>query len=464
MLEFASLNGDNAVLGFKRDPFVMDVEPLADPNVCFASTMTTFAPFIKNYYNPGQVTALTIKNRIFYAKVKKTLGSGDLWVTPVIYSNPQGLSATLANAQTVATAVGGGGSLQGKKWTSGYGDYSGVVDIGDKVIAASRDNVGAFFKNQTAEIDRLYEGFGDVMGNYFIGDAGHSVTPGTFTISTGVCTCLQPDDTIFVYVGMQVQASAGSGVAASDTLLGSGSIGYVYLVNKNAGTFTVATSAANAAAGTAGTPGSWTGTMYAFRLGDFGATSAGTFTRILLGLGAWVPAADPTSTTFENQDRTIALTELSGVRLTAAEISGLNNEQRIKRLVARMSGRGAAPPPTDVFLHPEKWQDLADSLESRGNRPLGEKIAGFNFQKIQLATAGGMVDVWSDRFCTFNACFAVNFDYIEAKSYTGFPGVINQDGTDLLRLSASNDYEYRLTCYPAFQVKAPGFQGRVAMA
>lgn len=425
-----------------------------------ASSMTTFAPFLKQYYNPGQVTSLTIKNRIFYAKVKKSLGSGDPWVTPVIYANPQGTSATLANAQIIATAAGGGGNLKGVRWMSSFGDYNGVVDIADKVIAASRDNVGAFFKDQTAEIDRLYEGFGDTMGNYFIGDAGHSVTPGSFTISTGVCTLLQPDDSVFIYVGMQLQASAGTGVTASDTLLGSGSIGYVIAVNRNAGTFTVSTTAT----GVAGTPASWTGTMYAFKLGDFGATSAATFTRIVLGLGAWVPAADPTATVYENVDRTIDITALSGVRLTATEIAGANNEQRIKRLVARMSGRAAAPPPTDVFLHPEKWQDLADSLESRGNRPLGEKVAGFNFQKIELGTAGGMVNVWSDRFCTFNAGFAVNFDYIEAKSYTGFPGVINQDGTDLLRLAASNDYEYRLTAYPAFQVKAPGFQGRVTLA
>jgi hypothetical protein len=423
--------------------------------------MTTFAPFIKNYYNPGQVTALTIKNRIFYAKVKKTLGSGDLWVTPVIYANPQGLSATLANAQTVATAVDGGGSLQGKKWTSAYGDYSGVVDIGDKVIAASRDNVGAFFKNQTAEIDRLYEGFGDTMGNYFIGDAGHSITPGTFTISTGVCTLLQPDDGVFIYVGMQIQASANDGTSSGHTLLGSGSIGYCFNVNRNAGTFTVATSAANALASTAGTPGSWASTMYGFRLGDFGGASS---TRILLGLGAWVPAADPSSTTFENMTRTIDVSALGGVRLTASEIVGLNNEDRITRLIARMSGRMGAPPPTDVFMHPEKWQDLVNGLQSRGYRVLGEKIAGFNFSKVEVATAAGMVSIWADRFCTYNACFAVNFEYIEAKSYTGFPGVINQDGTDLLRLSASNDYEYRLTCYPAFQVKAPGFQGRVTMA
>lgn len=423
-----------------------------------ASNLTTFAAFLKQYYNPGQVTALTIKNRVFYAKVKKSLSSGTPWVTPVIFANGQAGSATLANAQTVATGVSG--NLQGKQWQSNFGDYSYVVDIGDKVIAASRDNVGAFFSNKTAEIDRAYEGFADVMGNYFLGAPGHSVTPGTFTYVAGTFTgtLLQPDDGVFLYVGMAIQVSVQSGDLVTDTLLAAGGTGFIVAINRNAGTFVVSTTAGGAPAN----PANWTSvTYFAFRLGDFGGSAS---TRIVLGLSAWVPAADPSATVFENVDRTADLTALSGVRLTAAEIAGQNNEQRLKRLVARMCGRAAAPPPTDIFCHPEKWQDIVENLESRGIRTLGEKVAGFNFQKIEMATAGGMVSVWSDRFCPFNAAFAVNFDYIEAKSYTGFPSTINQDGTDLLRLSASNDYEYRLTCYPAFQVKAPGFQGRVAMA
>lgn len=425
-----------------------------------ASNLTTFAAFLKQYYNPGQVTALTIKNRVFYAKVKKSLSSGTPWCTPVIYANPQGGGATLAAAQGAATQAGGGGNLQGKQWQTTYGDYSYVVDVGDKVIAASRDNVGAFFANKTAEIDQAYEGFADVMGAYFIGDAGHSVTPGKFTAVTGgVCTFSQPDDAVMVYQGMIVQISVNDGTDPAHIIVAASGDGFVTNVNQNAGTFTVSATSG----GAAGLPANWVNATlyYLFRKGDFGGSGA---TRILLGLSAWVTAADPTSTVFENLDRTIDIAKLSGVRLTAAEVLGQNNESRIKRLIARMCGRAGAPPPTDVFLHPEKWQDLADSLESRGNRPLGEKVAGFNFQKIQVATAGGMVNIWGDRFCPFTAAFAVNFDYIEAKSYTGFPSTINQDGTDLLRLSASNDYEYRLTCYPAFQVKAPGYQGRVAMA
>lgn len=429
-----------------------------------ASNLTTFAAFLKQYYNPGQVTALTIKNRVFYAKVKKSLSSGTPWCTPVIFANGQAGSSTLANAQTVATGVSG--NLKGLQWQSLFGDYNYVVDIGDKVIAASRDNVGAFFSNKTAEIDRAYEGFADVMGAYFLGAPGHSVTPGSFDYNAGTFTgtLQQPDDGVFLYVGMALQVSIASGDNPADVLLAGQGTGFITNINRNTGVFLVS---GTTAAGVPSNPTNWTTRNYfAFRLGDFGAVplSAGSSQRIVLGLSAWVPAADPSATVFENVDRTVDLTALSGVRLTAAEIAGQNNEQRLKRLVARMCGRAAAPPPTDIFCHPEKWQDIVETLESRGVRTLGEKVAGFNFQKIEMATSGGMVSVWSDRFCPFNAAFAVNFDYIEAKSYTGFPSTINQDGTDLLRLSSSNDYEYRLTCYPAFQVKAPGFQGRVAMA
>lgn len=421
-----------------------------------ASTLTTFDPFLKRYYNPGQVTAIVNKDRPFLAKVKKTMGSGNLWVTPVIFSNPQGLAADLPNAQLGANQTGGGGNLQGKQWQSTWGDYSGAVAIGDKVIAASRDNVGAFFENQKAEIDRLYEQFADIMGLYAIGDSGHSVTPGTFTFSGGTCTLINPDDIVNIVVGMLLNVSANDGTSSGHTLLGSGSTGYVISVNANTGIFVVSATSG----GAAGVPTGWTGTMYAFRQGDFGGASA---TRIMLGLSAWVPAADPSATTFEGVDRTAGITALSGVRLTAAEVAGLGIEQRVKKLVTRMTGRAMGPGPTDVFMNPEKWQGLADSLESRGTRPLDGKIGQFNYQKIQIAAGGKMVDVWADRFCPVGSAFAVNFDYIEMKTLSGFPAVVNGDGMSMLRKTGSNDYEYRLTSYPAMQIKAPGYQGRTAV-
>jgi hypothetical protein len=128
-----------------------------------------------------------------------------------------------------------------------------------------------------------------------------------------------------------------------------------------------------------------------------------------------------------------------------------------------MVGRAKGPGPSDVFLNPEKWQALADSLESRGTRPLDGKIGTFNYQKLQLAAGGKMIDVWADRFCPLGRAFAVNFDYIEMKTYSGFPAVVSGDGLSMLRKTTSNDYEHRLVCYPVFQVKAPGYQGTTAV-
>jgi hypothetical protein len=422
-----------------------------------ASTVQTFDPFLKTNYDDEEVTRLVCKDRPFLAKLLsggKKLGSGNLWTVPAVISNPQGHAATVAKAQAAASQSGGGGNLKGIKWNIAWGDYSSHVEIGDKVIKESRNNIGAFFENQKAEIDALYDGFADIMANYVIGDQGHSVTPGGFTISAGVCSLNSPDDIVNVFVGMVMVASANDGTSAAHTLLGTGSQGYVTAINPNAGQFTVSATAG----GSAGVPTGWTGTMYGFRDGDFGGSGA---TRILLGLSAWVPMSDPTSTLFETVDRTVSMTALSGVRLTSAEIQGLNIEQRTKRLVTRMTGRGMGPGPTDLFMNPEKWQVLADSLESRGTRPLNGAIGQYNYQKIQIAAGGKLVDVWADRFCPVGRGFALNMDYVELRSLDGFPAVVNGDGLTMLRKSGSNDYEYRLCAYPGFVVRAPGYNGVV---
>lgn len=420
-----------------------------------ASTLTTFDAFLKENYDDAEVVRIVCKERPTLAKLidpKPKLGSGDLWVVPAVISNPQGAAATLAKAQTASDQTGGGGNLKGIKWTIEWGNYAASVSVGDKVIQASRNNVGAFFENQKAEIDGLYNTFSDTMAAYVVGDVGHALTPGGFTESSGTCTLANPDDIVNIRVGQLLVVSAANGNTSTDTLIGSCGVGYVIAVNPNAGTFTVSATSG----GSAGTPANWTGTMYAFIDGDFGGSGA---TRILNGLGAWLPLSDPSATAFEGVVRTTSVTALSGVRLAAADVAGLGIEQRLKKLVTRMRGRALGPGPTDIILNPEKWQALADSLESRGTRPLNGQIGQFNFQKIQLAAGGKLVDVWSDPFVPVGRAYAINMDYVELRSLSGFPAVVNGDGLTMLRKSTSNDYEYRLVSYPGFVVRAPGYCG-----
>lgn len=431
--------------------------------VPMTSSLTTFDYATKRFYNPGQVASLVCKDRPYLAKVKKTgNATGNLWCTPITVYNPQGTSGLLTSAQTVATAANGGGNIQGKQWQSTWGQYHGNTQISAFVIALSRDNAGAFMENQRAEIDGIYNNFADTMAYYSLANAGRSITPGTFTLNTatpGICTLLQPDDAVYLGAGQQVQISVNDGSTSTDIIVAGSATAFVIAVNAGAGTFTVSTTDG----GAAGNPANWANATayFLFKLGDF---LGNVGTRIMLGLGSWITATDPSATLFEGVDRTFNMMGLSGVRLTATEIAGLGTEDRVKKLVTRMTGRGMGPGPTDIFCNPEKWQSIANSMESKGQRPLDGKIGTFNYQRLQVAAGGKMVDVWADRFCPLSRLYAVNFDYIEIKHTSdGFPGVLNGDGLQMLRKTGSNDFEFRIWAIMANQVRAPGYQGTTSV-
>lgn len=420
-----------------------------------ASTLTQFDAFLKEYYSTQQIANLTYKDRPLYSRIKKDPNqSGKHYVHPVLYGNPQGHGSSRSYAQTGSTQTLGGNS-RSSDWVVPYGDYADSVDIGDKVIRASRNDIGSFLRNQKVEIDGLYEGFADIMGYYVYADVGHALGSGTESGGTVTLTS-SANDIVNFEVGQILVASARDGTTSSDTLIGAPSLGYVKSVNYNAGTFVVSTTSG----GNAGTPTSWTGTMYFFRSGDFGGGLVTGTNRIMIGLNGWVPVSDPSSATFEGVDRTVS-TRLSGVRLTASDVSGLGIEQRVKRLCTRMSGRAGSKPAKEVYMNPETWQSLSDALESRGVRDVGVKDAQFGYMSLQLATAGGMVDVFADRFCPSSTIFALNLDYIFLGSIDQVPTVVNGDGLSMLRKSSTDDYEHRIVSYPAFCVTAPGNQGRV---
>jgi len=420
-----------------------------------ASTLVQFDAFLKEDYTKDKIDDLSKKDRPLFGRVTREEDhSGDLYVHPVIISNPQGLGATVPKAQQGAqqASTTGGGNIYGRKWQVLFGDYTGSIEIGDKVIRASRNNAGAFLRNQATEIDGLYNAFGDTFSTYLYSNGGQSVTPGGFTIAAGVCTLVNADDVANIEVGQILVVSANDGSSAAHIILAGSAVGYVIAVNGNAGTFTVSATSG----GAAGVPTNWAGTMFGFRDGDFGGTGAN---RIILGLGAWIPGTDPGATTFEGIDRTLNIARLSGVRLTSAEVANLSLEQRIKKLVTRMRGRNFGPGPTELYLNPEKWQTLADSLESRGTREIGGD-AKFNYDSIKLAVAGKRVEIFADPFCPFGTCFALHMPSIKLAAYDKIPFVLNGDGLEMLRKTTSNDYEHRIQAYPAFVVPAPGYCGR----
>lgn len=417
------------------------------------TTVSQFDAFFKeNYGNKERIQTLLYKDFPFLGYITKKTGvgnaSGDQLIAPVIYGTPQGMAVTRANAQTAAATSGG--ATQAKKWIVPFGEYSASVILEDKLLKLAIADNGAYLEAKKLEIDNLYIGWSQTFSAYLLNGKARNL--GAFTESSGVCTLSVPENIVYYSPGMLLQASANDGSATAHALLGSGSIGYVIAVNSNAGTFTVSATDG----GSAGTPTGWTGTMYAFRYGDFGGTT--TPGVVCDGFGDWCPASDPTSTAFNNIDRTAAIIPFSGVRLTATEIAGQPLEWRIKRLVSRMATRGFGPPDA-VFLNPEKWQDLADALESRGIRDNIGKDATFGYQTIRVSAGGTFVDIYSDRFVPLTAVYALRKGAFALHTPEEFPAVLNGDGLTMLRKATTDDYEYRLKAYPA-TLATPGFLGR----
>jgi hypothetical protein len=421
------------------------------------SSLVTFDAFLKeNYGNKDRVQTLLYKDFPLLGYVTKKTGSvaasGDTLIAPVIYGTPQGLSGTLANAQVAAAATGG--STQAKKWSCTYGDYSAAVTLADKELKLSASDNGSYFEAKKLEIDNLYIAWSQVFSTYLAGSKSRCL--GGFTISTGVCTLTNPEDIVNFQPGMLIQASDDDGSSSGHTLLGSGSIGYVFAVNPNAGTFTVSATDST----TAGDPASWTGTSpFAFRYGDFGGSGA---TVVIDGIGDWCPASDPSATLFNGVNRTANITALSGIRLTTAEVAGLSTESRIKRLVTRMASRGFGAPEA-IFLNPEKWQDVADALETRGVRDALGKDAAFGYETIKVAAGGKLISIYSDRYVPIGAVLGLSKDSISIHTPEAFPAVVSGDGLQMLRKATTNDYEFRLTAYPV-TVGIPGKMGRCTSA
>lgn len=423
-----------------------------------ASTLTTFDAFLKERYTPEKIEDLTMSDRPLWAMMPKDEKcSGDVFVEPIIYGNPQGLGATLAKAQTASSQAGGGGNTKSKKWQLTFGDYSGVVEIGDKVMKAARDNFGAFLRNQATEIDGLWEAFADTQSAYLYGNGGMAI--GSGTLSSGILTLTNPEDVVNFEVGQVVVASANDGSDSTHTQLTG--TGYVIAVNRSEGKVSLGNDSDDT---TATNPNAaWLNggsAIYIFRDGDFGGSGA---TAIFKGIGGWLPSSAPSTTdSWYGVNRSVD-DRLSGVRLTTNDLNGKGREDRLKTLVTRMKGRFGARGKITIFLNNEQWQCLANELEEKGTRPLGGGTAKFNFDKLQLAAGGATVDIYPDPFCPALTAFALSLDHWKLRSYDAYPHVVNGDGLEMLRKVGSNDYEYRLVGYPTLSTRAPSFNGRVTL-
>lgn len=440
---------------YEKGDVFSPIEPRADGHICHGSTLTTFDGLLKErYYDSSIVERLTYPDNVLLAMLEKrgdTGMVGDVMPVPIISALPQGIGGVFSTAQTNAAATGG--TVRTAKWAITAGDYYGVVHIGDKLLEASRSNAGAFLEDKRLEIDGLYEQAGESLSIYSWGNGGQYIGQ-VASISGNDIALVEAADAQNFEVGMLIDASANDG---SDT---------AHTLRANTGC-TVTNINRATSAQTLSTVAAITGLAindYLFRSGDFFGNVG---TTVLKGVQAFMPATDAlVNATLWGITGTTRLTDVQrygGCRVDPTLTAGRNYEERIKILLAQMTGRFKAKMPTAGFLNPEEFQVLETLMTSRGQRSLKDDSTKFGFAKIDITTGGGTVPIYTDRHCPKGHFVALRMENWWLSSMGELLHPQKGDGLDMLRRATSTDYEFRLLGYPLLACNAPKNNGRVAL-
>lgn len=404
-------------------------------------TMTTFGALLKRRNTDKKIQNLTLNDNPLLAWLSKDPNfSGEAMKIPLIYGNPQGLAA-----QSLGIAQGSSSNLKSKYFLITTGDYFGTVDISRKVMMASRDNPGAFLSSKTAEIDALHEQMGSNLNLHCWGNGGGAIGRRA-SLSSQTITLSEPSTVYAFSEGMTIACSTGDGSSTSDALkAGTTTVTAVDFENGKITVDNIDDIISDA------------DNDYIFRYGDF---LGNTGTGIIQGIQQYIYSTSTAVPDLFGMVRSTHPTYLAGSRLLSTDLTGLNIEERIKRLGSRMVGRYGAKMFDAGFLNPEDWQTLEIQLNSRGTRSATESKTSFGFSTLTVRTGGGEVTVMADRGCPKGHFFGLRKDNWTLWSMGELVHTVDGDGLTMLRKTDSNDFEYRLEAFPQLSNNAPLNSGR----
>ena len=393
---------------------------------------------LKELYFGQTPENLVYKNNPFLALVPKKTDAGGKYIpVPIITGASQGRSATFTNAQGNQSPV-----LAQEFLVTRATDYS-IATIDNQTLLATKSDRAAFVEGLKTVVDGAFR-------SATLSAASGSFRSGTGTIATGtnssgVQTLTHAADAVQFEINMAICASASDGGA----LLGSGSVGYVIAVDRTGGTFTVSTTSG----GTAGTPGSWSGTMYYSVQGDNNLK--------MKGLIGWLPTTAPTSgDNFFGVDRSKDPVRLAGVRFAG---TGESIEEAIidaSLLVAREGGT-----PDHCFLSYGSYAALEKALGAKVQYVDLEGPGEIMFKGIRVNGANSEIKVIPDRNCQVATGYLLELETWKLLSLNDVPHLFRYaDGLEALRVYNQDAAECRTGFYANLACFAPGWNGVMTLS
>lgn len=396
-----------------------------------ALTVSSASAALKTYYSNQRVQDLMYKDNPLYALMPKYKDFyGASYPLPFRTTNPQGRSATFANAQAQKTpSIYKAFSLTRAK------DYS-LASIDSESWMASQTNPGAFLRLATNEINGALESLKRSLAWSLYGDGtgalGQALAANTSANPT-VVTLKNVEDVVKIEVNQLIEFRNAAGTIHK--LDGTVLSGLVSGVDRNLGTITFAVD--NSGAGT-----TVVANDFLYVVGDYNAK--------LSGLQAWVPTTAPTSTAFFGVDRTSDSSRMGGVRVAS---TGKPLDEAFVDAARRIGREGGYP--DYAFISFSKYASLEKTL---GSRVIYDdiEVAGIAFRGIKVSGPNRPIMVLADRDAPDLFGYLLTMDTWGLYSLEEPVQILDLDGQKILRESASDSYEVRSASFSQVGCDAPG--------
>ena len=391
------------------------------------TSLSDISPILKTLYPEGVPLNLVYKDHPLYAMITKDESFyGENMKLPLIYGNPQGRSATFANAQSNVSP-----SKTSAFFLTRVSDYA-IARLKNEAIEASQNNAGAFIESLKLEVDgaTLQAGASDAQALW--GD-GSGIVGTIGLIATNTITLADIEQIVNFEVGQTLSVfTIGAPAVETGSLVISG-------VNRDSG---VLTFTGNVTAGVA------------TAVNGMGLCVQGDYLAKLSGVFGWIPSVLAGGDNFFGVNRNADKVRLAG---HYKDLSALPIEEAVIEAAKQIARDGGKP--DHDFMNYAEFSQFEKALGSKVQYVDTKGPAELSFRGILINGPKGMIQVLADQNCPSGKMLMTQLDTWKLASLKQAVRILDLDGNKMLRISNDDAVEIRIGGYKQLGNKAPGYNG-----
>lgn len=413
------------------------------------ATVSSYDPVLKQIYRPDLVEFLTYKMRPLLGALPKyeKFGGRDMPV-PVIYGNPQMVSAAFATAQAtsldssmvdfVVTRV--------TKWS--------LAHVSSEVAAATMSDKHAFIGALKKEVDCAMNALADTLESDMFQD-GTGFLGAIASLSTVTLTLSDINDVTNFEVNMELVFSEGTSGAHGDALIGSGNSATVTGINRTLGTLT--------------SDSAWATQVSTLAADDFiyrkGDAANGSSNVCIEGLDSWCP-----DTSGGAPAALFGVTRSTDSRLYGTYHDGSSQAIEEAFIDGQSKAGREGGKPNKIFCNNGQYRKLSKELGSKKEysetAAAGAKglLASIAYRGIKVHGDYSDIDVVPANKCPSTKAWALQTDTWTLATLGPACRFDDTDGNRILRRASSAGVEARLVSWGNLACKAPVYNTHIKLA